>query len=87
LDAISYRILPAHSNGVITPELISGAAWTARILKFPERSSFDVAVRSDSDGWLVTAKSHGWIHADNREAIRGAEYVARTHGVAVKVIP
>jgi hypothetical protein len=59
---------------------------TARILKFPERGPFDVAVRSDADGWLVTAKSHNWVHADKREAIADAKYVASTFGVAVKVM-
>jgi hypothetical protein len=59
---------------------------SAQIISFPPRGPFVVSVRSDADGWLVTAKSHNWVHADKREAIADAEYVASTFGVAVKVV-
>ena len=50
------------------------------------RGPFAVWVRPNEDGWLVTAKSHNWIHTDKRNAIRDAAYIARTHGVAVRVV-
>jgi hypothetical protein len=59
---------------------------TAQIIPFPPRGPFTVSVRSDADGWLVIAKSYGWLHVDQREAIADAEYVAGTFGVAVTVI-
>ena len=49
------------------------------------RGPFAVWVRPNEDRWLVTAKSHGWIHSDRRDAIRDAVFVAGTFGVAVKV--
>ena len=55
---------------------------------FPPRGRFAISVRSDADGWLMlTPRGHGWLRNDQDEAIRDAEFVAGTFGVAVWVIP
>jgi hypothetical protein len=58
---------------------------TAHVIPFPPRGPFAVYVVDDADGWLVLCRKHAWLHSDQREAIRDAEFVASTHGVAVEV--
>jgi hypothetical protein len=58
---------------------------TAQIIPFPPRGPFVVWVRPNEAGWLVTAKSAAWVHADKYNAIVDAEFVAGTFGVAIKV--
>lgn len=58
---------------------------TAQIIPFPPRGPFEVAVSSAADGWLVVCRSHGWLHGDQQQAIRDAQFVAETFGVAVEV--
>ena len=48
------------------------------------RGPFVVWVRPNADGWLITVKSHNWLHTDKCNAIRD-EFVASTFGVAVNV--
>ena len=55
------------------------------VIQFPARGPFAVHVVNDADGWLVVCQSHGWLHANKQHAIRDAEFVAGTFGVAVKV--
>ena len=56
------------------------------VIQFPARGPFAVHVSSMTQtGWLVVCRSHGWLHANKQHAIRDAEFVAGTFGVAVKV--
>ena len=57
------------------------------IIKFPaRRGPFIVTVLRKDVVWLVTCKSYSWLHGDKRNAIADARYIARTHGVAVRVL-
>jgi hypothetical protein len=55
------------------------------VIQFPARGPFVVWVRPNEDGWLVVCRSHGWAHSNRDEAVRDAQYIAHTHGVAVEV--
>jgi hypothetical protein len=57
---------------------------TNNLIQFPRRAPFDVNVTEDDDGWLVVCRSHGWLHADRREAIEDAREIARGFGVVVE---
>jgi hypothetical protein len=54
---------------------------SAIILKFPRRGPFhvDVVPEADGDGWLVIARSHGWLFGDRDIALE----IAAGFGVTV----
>lgn len=58
---------------------------SATVLKFPCRGPFDIRVEreTDGEGWLVIARSHGWLWGDFHTAVRDASEVAAGYGVAV----
>jgi hypothetical protein len=59
---------------------------SATILKFPPRGPFDIRVEREigDDGWVVIARSHGWLHGDFHAALSDARGVAGGWGTVVK---
>ena len=41
---------------------------SARVIAFPQRSPFVVRVERDGPAWLVTCRSHGWLHGSHHES-------------------
>jgi hypothetical protein len=56
------------------------------ILKFPPRGPFAVRVEPEGDGggWVVIARSHGWLCGDRGAALRDAREIADGFGVAAR---
>jgi hypothetical protein len=59
---------------------------TAVVLKFPRRGPFAVRVEPEGDGggWLVIARSHGWLCGERDNALHDACEIANGFGVAVR---
>lgn len=59
----------------------------ATIIPFPRRHDGPPVVRvvNSIDGWLVTYRGHGWIHATRAAAIAEAFEIAEGAGVDVMV--
>ena len=57
---------------------------SAIILPFT-RGPFNVRVERerDGEGWLVLARSHGWLHGDRNTALADAHSIAGGFGVGV----
>lgn len=53
------------------------------VIQFPQRGPFAVRVERDGVAWIVVCRDHGWLHGDERNAIRDAESIAHTFGVGV----
>ena len=60
---------------------------SARVIAFPQRSPFVVRVERDGPAWLVTCRSHGWLHGSHHEAVTDAKAIARGFGVVVNHSP
>ena len=60
---------------------------SARIIPFPQRGPFAVRVVREGAAWLVTCRSHGWLHGSHHEAVTDAETIARGFGVVVNHPP
>ena len=56
---------------------------SARVIAFPQRSPFVVRVEREGPAWLVTCRSHGWLHGSHHEAVTDAKAIARGFGVVV----
>ena len=56
---------------------------TAAIITFPQRAPFVVRVEREGPAWLVTCRSHAWLHGSHHEAITDAKAIARGFGVVV----
>ena len=56
---------------------------TAAIITFPQRAPFVVRVEREEPAWLVTCRSHAWLHGIQHEAITDAKAIARGFGVVV----
>jgi hypothetical protein len=58
----------------------------SNIVPFPNRGPFVVRIERerDGDGWLVLARSHGWLHGDHNTALADAHSVADGFGVSVR---
>jgi hypothetical protein len=56
---------------------------TARILQFPWCGPFAVRIEREGQAWIVTCRSHAWLHGSRREALSEAREIARGFGVAV----
>jgi hypothetical protein len=58
---------------------------SAVILPFPKRGPWRVEVRREADGggWLVLARSYGWLHGSLEAARKDAQWLAGNHGVAI----
>jgi hypothetical protein len=63
-----------------------GKPESAVILPFPPRGPFAVRVEreQDSEGWLVIARNHGWVHGDRRAALDDAKKIAAGYGTTVR---
>jgi hypothetical protein len=59
---------------------------TAVVLPFPPRGPWRIEVRREADGWLVRARSHGWVHGSLEAARKDAEWLAAHAGVAVSIL-
>jgi hypothetical protein len=59
---------------------------SATILVFPQRGPWRIEVRREADGWLVLARSHGWVHGSLEAARKDARWLAANAGVAVAVV-
>jgi hypothetical protein len=57
---------------------------TAQIFSFPPRGPFVVRIEREEAAWLVVCRSHGWLHASQRDAIADVEAVAAGFGVAIE---
>jgi hypothetical protein len=57
---------------------------TAIILPFT-RGPFNVRVEPErgGEGWMVIARSHGWLHGDRSAALTDANLIANGFGVSV----
>ena len=55
------------------------------IVPFPNRGPFVVRIERerDGEGWLVLARSHGWLHGDFYAATVDAREIASGFGVSV----
>ena len=53
------------------------------VIAFPQRSPLVVRVEREGPAWLVTCRSHGWLHGSHHEAVTDAKAIARGFGVVV----
>ena len=68
------RHLSDAARGRGRPARRGGAAMTAVIIPFEA----PIFVREiPGDGWLVSARGHGWLHGDRRSAIADARWLSR----------
>jgi hypothetical protein len=58
---------------------------SAIILPFT-RGPFEVRIEPErgGEGWMVIARSHGWLHGDRNTALADAHSVAGGFGVTVR---
>ena len=56
---------------------------SARIIPFPQRAPFAVRIEREGPAWLVTCRSHAWVHGSHHEAVTDAKAIARGFGVVV----
>jgi len=54
------------------------------IERFPGRRSMCVWLIFDSDGWLVLARDHGWLHSSYAAALADARWLARNLGLPLR---
>jgi hypothetical protein len=61
---------------------------SAVVVPFPQRGPWRVEVRRETDGsgWLVLARSHGWVHGSLEAARKDARWLAANAGVAVAIL-
>jgi hypothetical protein len=58
---------------------------SAEIVHFPTRRPSAIFIVPDSDGILVLAGAHGWLHADLDTALRDAAWLAENFNLPIRV--
>jgi nitrogen-specific signal transduction histidine kinase len=56
---------------------------SANVILFPQRAPFAVRVEREGPAWLVTCRSHAWLHGSHHEAVTDAKVISRGFGVVV----